>query len=249
MIPSPLSTALLAIVGLFIGSFLGALVVRLPAGKPVVLARSECPNCHKQLRAYELVPLASWMVQGGRCRNCRQPISRFYPGMELGAALVPLWAGLTLGGLPLLFSCALGWLLFALAVMDFRVLRLSDALTIPLAFFGMAGALAMDWQGVTDHLIGAAAGFASLFLLARAYKALRGREGLGLGDAKLLGAGGVWIGWQGLAPAVLIASLSALVFILALSIRGRSIEPTTRIPFGTFLALGIWIVWLYVPRN
>jgi leader peptidase (prepilin peptidase)/N-methyltransferase len=242
-----LAALLLAIVGLFIGSFLGTLVLRLPDGKSVVAGRSSCPHCGRRLAPFEMIPVLSWSIQAGRCRGCRGAISRFYPAMEIGAAIVPLWAGLTMGGTELLLSCVLGWMLFALAVMDLRVFRLSDRLTIPLLAAGIAAAAIADWQHVFDRALGAVLGFLSFYLLARLYRRFRGQEGLGAGDAKLLGAGGAWIAWQGLAPAVLIASCSALIAVLGLKAFGQEVTATTRIPFGALLALGIWIVWLYVP--
>jgi leader peptidase (prepilin peptidase)/N-methyltransferase len=236
-----------AIVGPVIGSFLGTLVLWLPAGKPVVAARSVCPHCGRQLTALELIPLLSWGIQYGRCRGCRQAISAFYPAMEISAALLPLWAATATGGLPLLFSCLLGWILLALAAMDLRVFRLSDRLTLPMLVLGILAAAILDWHRVFDHALGAIVGFFTLFSVGFAYKALRGQEGMGAGDAKLLAAGGAWIGWQGLAPALLIATASALFAVLVARVRGHPIEATTRIPFGTFLAIGIWIVWLYAP--
>jgi leader peptidase (prepilin peptidase)/N-methyltransferase len=167
--------------------------------------------------------------------------------MEIGAAVVAIWASTAMSGVPLLLSCLLGWLLLALAVMDARVYRLSDALTLPMLVLGILAAAFMDWHQVPDRAIGAIAGFGVLFLLARAYQAYRGRPGLGLGDAKLFGAGGAWIGWQGLAPSAVVAGTSAIVAVLAARALGRHIDATTKIPFGAFLAIGIWIVWLYAP--
>src|SRR5258706_7556067 len=195
-----LAALLLAIVGLFIGSFLGTLVLRLPDGKPVVAGRSACPRCGHKLSPFEMFPLLSWSIQGGRCRECGGPISALYPAMEVGAALVPLWASMTMSGAALLFSSVLGWTLFSLAMMDLRVFRLSDALTIPLLVSGIVATAVTNWPHAFDRALGAILGFLSLDLLARAYRKFRGREGLGAGDAKLLGAGGAWVGWQGLAP-------------------------------------------------
>jgi leader peptidase (prepilin peptidase)/N-methyltransferase len=239
----------LAFVGPVIGSFLGTLVLRLPAGKPIVAARSVCPQCGRRLTAFELIPLLSWGIQFGRCRGCREPIPAFYPAMEICAAVVGFWAATATSGLPLLFSCLLGWILLALAAMDLRIFRLSDWLTLSMLTLGILAAGVLDRHRMLDHALGAIAGFLTLFLIGLAYKALRGREGIGAGDAKLLAAGGAWIGWQGLPPAVLIATGSALLAVLVAMLRGRAIETTTRIPFGAFLAIGIWIVWLYLPRD
>ena len=239
--------AFLMLAGLFIGSFLGTLVLRLPDNKPVVLSRSSCPKCGRRLTPIELVPLLSWGIQEGRCRGCGQPIGSFYPLMESATALVPLWAGLSTSGPALFFSTVLGWLLLALAVMDARTYRLSDSLTLPLAVLGIIAGASLDWEHVLDRAIGAIAGFVALFALARLYAVYRGEEGLGTGDAKLFGAGGAWVGWQGLAPVALIAGLSGIGSIVIGRVLGYAVDAKTRIPFGVFLALGIWIDWLYVP--
>jgi leader peptidase (prepilin peptidase) / N-methyltransferase len=239
--------AFLMLLGLIVGSFLGTLVLRLPENKPVVLSRSSCPKCGRRLTPVELVPLLSWSVQEGRCRGCGQSIGNFYPLMEGAAAVVPLWAGFSTTGPGLFFSTVLGWLLLSLAVMDARTYRLSDALTLPLVVVGIISGAVLDWDHVLDRTIGAIAGFVVLFALARLYAAYRGQEGLGTGDAKLFGAGGAWVGWQGLAPVALIAGVSGLAAIVIGRALGFAIDAKTRIPFGVFLALGIWIDWLYVP--
>lgn len=244
-----LLVALLMVLGLVIGSFLATLVLRLPAGKPVVLARSACPNCGRKLTPIELVPLLSWSIQEGRCRGCRKPIPKFYPAMEAGAALVPLWAGLSTSGPTLFFSAVLGWILLALATMDARTFRLSDALILPLLIAGIVASAVLEWDRVLDHAIGAIAGFVVLVALARLYLAFRGREGLGMGDVKLFAAGGAWVGWEGLAFVALAGSLLGLGAVLVARTRGYKVDSETRIPFGVFLAAGIWLVWLYVPLS
>ena len=235
--------------GLVAGSFLSTLVLRLPAGRPVVVGRSGCPNCGHTLSAVELVPILSWAIQGGKCRWCAQPISGFYPAMEIAAALVGLWASLVTSGVVLGFSCVLGWCLLALAVMDLRTLRLADALTAFLFLGGLAAAIILDPERIWEHVIGSVAGFVGLYVLAIAYRALRGRDGLGLGDAKLLGGAGAWLGWEALPSVVLLASVSGLLAVSASAVAGRKVTLETRLPFGAFLSFGVWIVWLYGPMN
>jgi len=225
--------------GLIIGSFLGALVVRWPQGISIMRGRSACDACGRTLRPAELIPLLSALVSRWRCRSCGTPIDPIHSIMELGAALI---AGLAFALLPLpialLFSLA-GWLLLTLAVLDGRHFWLPDALTLPLAALGLTLG---DWVLPTpfwDRVTGAALGYGALFLIALTYRRLRGREGLGLGDAKLLGAIGAWLGWQGLPLVLLIASLSGLLWAIGLKLRGRLIDGETRLPFGTFLCLAV----------
>ena len=244
MMPDSLLTAAVAP---FIGSFLGTLAVRLPSGEPILVARSACPECGATLHARELIPLASWLAQGGKCRSCKAPISAFYPAIELGALAIVVWAALSTQGIVLLLSCLLGWALLTLAVMDWRTLRLADAVTLPLVAAGLGAAFLVDRAHLLDHAIGAVAGFLLIYALAALYRAVRGRDGLGLGDAKLLAAGGAWVAWQGIGSILVVASVAALLGVLLWRLAGRHIGADTRLPFGAFLAFGIWLVWLYGP--
>jgi leader peptidase (prepilin peptidase)/N-methyltransferase len=231
----------------FIGSFLGTLVKRLPEGRPVLMARSQCDHCGAQLTPRDLIPLASWLALRGRCRHCAAPIGAFPLLMELGALGVAVWAALVTAGWVLAASCVLGWLLLALAVTDWRSYTLPDPLNAALAICGLIAAFAIDRASLPDHIIGMAAGFAAFVALAFVYRRVRGRDGLGLGDAKLLGALGAWVSWQGLPSVVLFAAIIGLAVALVQSLRGRALTATTRIAFGAFLALGGWLVWLYGP--
>jgi leader peptidase (prepilin peptidase)/N-methyltransferase len=232
----------------WVGSFLGTLVLRLPEGRPVLVARSACPGCGQRLQAWEMVPLVSWLLLGRRCRHCRAPIPAFYPAMELAAMAVALWAAAETEGAALVLSALLGWALLVLAVTDRREFLLPDAVTLPLIAAGLGAVLWLDPGSLRDHAIGAALGWVGFAGLAALYRRLRGREGLGQGDAKLLAAGGAWLGWSGLPGVVLIASLLGLTEVLLLAIRrGEMPSAARRIAFGTWLAAGIWLVWLYGP--
>ena len=231
----------------FVGSFLGVLVIRLPKGEPVVLSRSRCGWCNHVLGARDLVPIVSWLVSQRRCRYCGSPLSWFYPNIEVGALLVAGWAAIELSGGLLWATCVLGWLLLALAVIDVRHMLLPDALTLPLAATGIGVAAILAGRLPAQHLIGAAAGFVSFFVLARLYRWVRAREGLGLGDAKLLAAAGAWVSWQGLPSVVLIGALSGLgAALIEAMLRGRP-SAADRLAFGPHLCLGTWLVWLYGP--
>ncbi|MBS0561861.1 MAG: prepilin peptidase, partial [Proteobacteria bacterium] len=130
---------------------------------------------------------------------------------------------------------------------DWEHLLLPDALTLPLALGGLAATWALEPEALTDHAAAAALGYGALRLLGAAYRRLRGRDGLGQGDAKLVCAAGAWVGLAGLPWAITGAGALGLLMAAALRLRGTEIGTATRLPFGTPLALAIWLVWLYVP--
>ena len=231
----------------FVGSFLGVIAERLPAGRPVLIARSACPACDHRLGARDLVPVLSWLFNRGRCRHCGAALGLFYPGIELAALVLALWAAAVVSGWLLWASCALGWLLLALAVIDARRLVLPDALVLPLIPVGLALAYAVEPARVAEHALGAVLGFAAFVGLGWAWRRLRGRDALGLGDAKLLAAAGAWVSWTGLGGVVLIAAASGLAFALARAVCGHPFAADARLPFGPHLALGLWITWLHGP--
>jgi leader peptidase (prepilin peptidase)/N-methyltransferase len=154
---------------------------------------------------------------------------------------------LVLSGWLLWASLALGWTLLALAAIDLRHYLLPDPLTLPLIPAGLGLAWLIEPAKLPDHAIGAAAGLVGFALIAWLYRRLRRREGLGLGDAKLLAAGGAWLGWQALPSVVALAAVFALALALAGALPGGKLAATTRIAFGPHLALAIWLVWLYGP--
>ncbi len=228
----------------FVGSFIGVLVRRLPEGRPIVWARSQCEGCRAALRPRDLVPLVSWLASRGRCRFCRRPLGHFYPAIELAAVAVALVAAALDGGSGAWLDCLLGWWLLALAWIDARHWLLPDALTLPLALAGLIAALAFDPDTLLDRALGTAAGYLALRGIALLYRALRGREGLGEGDAKLLAASGAWVGASGLPQVVLIAALGGLLAAAGLRLAGYRLAARSALPFGPFLALATWLVWL-----
>ncbi len=231
----------------FIGSFVGVLVLRLPAGRPIGLARSACPHCGATLGVAELVPLASWLVLRGRCRHCSAALGPFYPVIEAAALGIALWAVVTLPGPLAWIGCLLGWTLLAASLIDLRHLLLPDVLVLPLIPAGIAVHAVLAPERVSDHAIGAAVGYLGFVAVRAVYAAVRRREGLGLGDAKLLAAAGAWVGWQGLPSVVFLGAMLALAGLLAVRAAGRNVDVTGEIPFGPALALAIWVVWLYGP--
>ena len=174
----------------------------------------------------------------------------------------PAWTSVVLGALyivlgaaglryasPMILavSAALCVALLALSIIDLRSYRLPDAITLPLIAAGPLLAYLLGWGDPLWHIGSAIAGYLLLFAVARAYALLRGRDGLGLGDAKLFAASGAWLGLGALPSVLLWASGLAIVTILFMLLRGQAVSATSRIAFGPFLALGFWIVWLFGP--
>jgi leader peptidase (prepilin peptidase) / N-methyltransferase len=231
----------------FIGSFLGLLADRIPQSQSVISGRSHCDHCAHALAARDLIPFASWLWLRGRCRYCKEKIGLFAPTMELAALVITIWAASETSGWIFAASCLFGWWLLVLAAIDWRTFLLPDVLTLPLTVMGIAISYAVDPAGLTDHLIGALAGFLVFAALGFVYARLRGREGLGFGDAKLMAALGAWLSWQGLPTVLLLAAMAGLLFVLMRSVLHRRLAPGEPIPFGTFLAFAGWLVWLYGP--
>jgi leader peptidase (prepilin peptidase)/N-methyltransferase len=231
----------------FVGSFLGVVVSRAREPRAILLGRSACPRCGAALGPSDLVPLISWLALRGRCRHCAGGIGLFYPAMELAALAIALWSAWLGEGWLVWASCLLGWTLLGLAVIDVRLFLLPDFLTLPLLVAGLAAAALLEPEGLRDHAVGAAAGFAFVVVVRQAYWLLRRREGIGLGDAKLLAAAGAWVSWESLPSVLLIATLAALASSLLRRDRGGKISLTDRVPFGAALCFGTWVVWLYGP--
>ena len=235
---------LAAILGAILGSFIGALVVRWPQGRSVLTGRSQCDACGTPLKPWQLIPLLSFALLRGRCAACGTPIG--WPGVvvELLAAIIGAMALTLHPDTTGIAIAAFGWLLLPLALLDFRHHWLPHPLNAILALGGMIAAamgVAPDW---TSRLIGAAAGLAGLWLIAFAYRRLRGREGLGGGDPLMLGSIGLWLGWQALPLVLMIASGIGLAAALVLQRRGAALDATSRFPLGTLMALAAWPVAL-----
>lgn len=163
------------------------------------------------------------------------------------ALAVPAWAAAVDPGWPVLaLHCVLGWTLLRLAWIDWRTFRLPDRLTLPLLLLGLAASLATSPAGDPwSHMIGAAAGYAAFRLVGLGYRRWRGIEGLGQGDAKLLAAGGAWLGWAALPWTVVLAAGLGLASAALAGWRRGGLDPGRMIPFGPAIALAIWIVRLH----
>lgn len=220
--------------GAIVGSFLATLILRWPEGRGVVAGRSQCDGCGRTLGARDLVPLLSALAAKGKCRECGATIAPLHWQVEalaglVGAGAVAIDPGPTGWALALM-----GWLLIPLALLDWRHHWLPDRLNLALAIAGLAVGGYASGMGIETRLIGGLAGFGVLFAIATAYKALRGHEGMGGGDPKLLGALGCWLGWQALPVVLLIAAGTSLGLIV---IAGTHGEKGRAYPFGTALAV------------
>lgn len=232
--------AALGLLGAIFGSFIAVVAVRWPQGRSASRGRSECDSCGKTLRAHELVPLLSYVLQAGKCRGCGAPIAMSHPVTELLGLAVGVAAGLVVPGWESVAGAVFGWLLLALAAIDLRAFWLPNVLTAPLAAIGLAAGLGTPGE----RLIGGAVGFAALLLVAAGYRRLRGREGLGGGDPKLFGAIGCWLGWMALPLVLLAASILGLAIVLALRLAGHRMTATDRMPFGALLAPAAFAIWV-----
>ena len=231
----------------FVGSFLAVVALRLPRQESMVSGRSRCDICGQTLKARELIPLVSFAVLLGKCRLCAGRIDRLHPLLESAAIGVAAWAACVVTGWILIASCVLGWTLLLLAAIDWRTGLLPNILTLPLLVVGLAVTAAIDWASVIDHTIGAVVGFVAFAVVSEVYRRVRRRDGLGLGDAKLLAAAGAWLSWTALPSVVLLAACIALISVLIQRLQGREIHATDRITFGPALAGAMWLVWLYGP--
>jgi leader peptidase (prepilin peptidase)/N-methyltransferase len=230
----------------FVGSFLGLVAQRLPAGRPIVLARSACDHCARTLTPRDLVPLLSWLARRGRCGCGKVLLGAFYPAIELAALAVAISAASVHAGWLLLASLALGWTLLTLAAIDLRTQLLPDVLTLPLIPAGLLVAWLRD-APLPGHVLGALAGYLAFVAIAWLYHRLRQREGLGLGDAKLLAGAGAWLGWQALPDVVALAAGGAVLVALVSGLCKRELATTTPVAFGPYLALAFWLIWLLGP--
>ncbi len=273
LLNDPVSASIIAvIVGLCVGSFLNVVIHRLPrmmqrswelqcselrneppleeeAATPynLIVPRSACPVCRHQITALENIPIVSWLFLRGKCSQCGTRISIRYPLVELLGGLLaglafwffgPTWQALT--------ACVLLWTLLALTFIDADTQLLPDDLTLPLLWAGLLVNLFGVFTTLPSAVIGAMAGYLSLWLVYWAFKLLRNKEGMGYGDFKLLAALGAWLGWPMLIPIVLLSSLAgALVGGGLILFRGR--DHNVPMPFGPFLAVAGAIALFFGP--
>ena len=266
--------------GLLIGSFLNVVIYRLPrmlqrewieqcremltadgvtlpAAEPaapfnLVAPRSACPNCQAPIRAWQNIPVLSYLLLRGRCAACGQRISARYPVIELATGLLSALVAWRFGfGVQAAGALLLTWTLVALAVIDFDTQLLPDIMTLPLLWLGLSFALLFPaptgFTTLPAAVTGALAGYLSLWSVYHGFRLLTGKEGMGYGDFKLLAALGAWLGWQMLLPIILLSALvGAVTGIALIVIRGR--DRQLPIPFGPFLAAAGLLAMLWGPE-
>lgn len=243
MMPPWFWPILLGTLGAAFGSFTATVAIRWPAGRSALVGRSACDGCGRTLAARDLVPIVSYVALRGRCRRCGATIAFGHVVVEVLGLAIGIVAGLVAPGWEGVFGAACGWVLLALAAVDFAAFWLPDLLTGALAAVALAGGMAGIGVALEDRLIGGAAGFGVLWLAAMLYRRIRGRIGLGGGDPKLFGAIGLWLGWRSLPVVLLAASLAGLAFVAARMVAGRRPGATDRLPLGTLLAGAAFLCW------
>ena len=209
---------------------------------------SACDRCDRTLTARELVPILSWAMQRGLCRSCGAAIPPLHPIGEVLGLAIGVGAGLHAPGWDGAAGAVFGWLLLALAALDWRALWLPDRLTATLAVSGLAGGLIGLFPPLASRLIGGVAGYLVLQAVRYGYRWWRGREGLGGGDPKLLAGIGLWLGWQALPLVMLLASGIGLGFVAGWRLAGRAVRGDTQLPLGVLLAVAAYVVWLLSIR-
>ena len=244
MNPELLYLAAGLLLGAILGSFIATILIRWPQGRSVIAGRSRCDSCGRPLGPGDMVPILSYAALHGKCRACGVRIDRRQFAVELAAATLGLVA-LVAHPLPLAaITLGLGLWLLLLAMLDLEHQWLPDRLTLPLVPLGLMAAWAGFGPSLIERAIGAVAGWAALFLIALAYRRLRGRDGMGGGDPKLLAAIGAWVGALQLPFVLLGAGLLGLAAILLMRLRGEQVSATTRLPLGTLMAVAAWPIWL-----
>jgi leader peptidase (prepilin peptidase)/N-methyltransferase len=231
--------------GLVIGSFLNVCIHRLPISRSIVHPRSMCPQCGHLIRARDNVPVLSYLLLRGRCRDCGARISARYPLVEL---LSGLFAAMTVAKFGvgwqalIVYALVAAFLVITFIDIDHRIIP--DAITLPGIPAGLAASFGPGLTAPLESLIGILAGGGSLFLVAWGYQALTRREGMGGGDIKLLAMIGAFIGWKGVLFTIFLASFTGTLTGLALMLR-HSGGMKLAVPFGPFLSIGA-IAYLYI---
>ncbi len=239
---------------------LARLQAEVPAvlGKPapfnLLVPRSACPKCHTPIASYQNIPVLSYLLLGGRCAHCKTRITPRYPLVEALTGALTAMVAWRFGPTPAALCAALiTWILLALTFIDLDHQLLPDNLTLPLLWAGLAASLTGWSQSASlpvtpaGAILGAAAGYLSLWVVYHGFKLLTGKEGMGYGDFKLLAALGAWLGWQMLLPIVLLsAGVGAIVGLLLIATHRQ--QRGHPIPFGPFLAAAGWIAMMWGPE-
>jgi leader peptidase (prepilin peptidase)/N-methyltransferase len=209
------------------------------------LPHSRCPHCAHKIRAWENLPVISYLFLGGKCSGCKAPISKRYPLIELACGLLSAFIAWHFGfGWQAGAVLVLSWGLLAMSVIDMDHQLLPDSLVLPLLWLGLIANTFGLFTSLHDALWGAVLGYMSLWSVFWIFKLLTGKEGMGQGDFKLLALFGAWGGWQIVPLTILVSSAVGAVLGLII-LRLRNAETSTPIPFGPYLAIAGWIALLW----
>ncbi len=233
------------IFGMVIGSFLNVCIYRLPVSRSIVRPRSQCPQCGHPIRAFDNIPVLSYLVLRGRCRDCGARIPLRYPLVEALSGAFAAMAVARFGfgwQAALMFALIAALLVITFIDLDHRIIP--DAITLPGIPIGLAASFGPGWISPSESLIGILAGGGSLFLVAWGYQLITQREGMGGGDIKLLAMIGAFMGWKGVLFTIFVASLTGTLAGMALICRRRG-DMKLAVPFGPFLAVGA-IAYLFI---
>lgn len=211
----------------------------------LVVPRSACPKCGHQITASENIPVISYLLLKGKCSQCKTPIGIRYPAIELATMIFSIVVAWHFGfSWPCLAALFLTWALICASVIDFDHKLLPDDITLPFLWIGIVINLFGWFTTIQDSVIGAVAGYLSLWSVYWLFKLLTGKEGMGYGDFKLLAVFGAWLGWQALPGIILLSSMvGALVGITLIVVKGR--DKNIPIPFGPYLAAAGWIYLMW----
>lgn len=225
------------LLGLCVGSFCNVLILRIPREEEFVKTPSHCMTCGHELAWYELIPLVSWLIQGGKCRACGVKLSAQYPLVEALNGLMWLAAGLVFRGdwLTVALYCILFSMLLVLSVIDWRTFTIPNGINLVIFLLGVVR-LVTDFENFGLYIIG----MLSVSLIFLLLHVLTGGNGLGMGDVKLVGAAGLLLGWQKMLLAVLVGSLAGALIHSARMRKGAD----RKLAFGPYLAAGIWFAAL-----
>lgn len=266
----PFLVASVSILGLLVGSFLNVVIYRLPVmmkrewtkechaflEKPLpddfdgarfnlFFPHSRCGSCSTPIKWWQNVPVFSFLLLRGKCGKCQSKIAWRYPMVELGSAVLSGVAAHKLGfGLPLALTLLLTWSLVSLSLIDFDEMLLPDSIVLPLLWIGLLASLYPVFVDSRQAIIGAAAGYLSLWSVFHLFKLATGKEGMGYGDFKLLSVFGAWIGWQSIPQIIMLSAVVGSTIGICLIVFKRH-APGKPIPFGPYIAISGWLCLLY----
>lgn len=240
---SPVLIGLTTVLGLIVGSFLNVCIYRLPRGESLVSPGSHCPRCRRPIARFDNIPVLSWLLLRGKCRQCGAPISVQYPIVEIATAVVAVTIVVLTPPGPLLVSrLLLGAILIVLFFIDLEHHILPNAITLPGIVVGFLFSL-VTGPGPTSSLMGIALGAGVLYATAAGYYAIRKEEGMGMGDVKMLAMIGAFLGWPAVVLTLILSSFSGAIIGLLLIVFTRA-DGRYALPFGTFLALAALVAML-----